>query len=544
MGFMAVMMIGVDPHKASHTAVVINAAEEPLGQLRVRASAVQAERLLEWAQAWPERAWAVEGAGGLGHLLAQQLLSAGERVLDVPPKLAARVRLLATGNINKNDPNDARSVAIAALRSAGIREARRDDHAAVLKVWSKRYRDLGRARTQVACRLHQVLCELVPGGVPGEITAGQARQVLASVTPAGAVDAARWELAAELTEDLRGIDARIRETRKKAAAAVRAAGASLTGLFGVGPVIAAAVSHGDHDVTEGDQLTLEVRRDCDREYLRRASAFIRAKAGQGVPFFVYFNHSLMHMPVIPREEFKGQTGHGDWADSLLELDTDFGTLLDLLDELDLAGSTLVVFAGDNGPEEVMLWRGTPGYWEGSYFAGGEGNLRTPCIVRWPGHIPGGQVSDDIMHVTDWFTTLVRAAGAQEPADRVIDGVNQLAWLTGQRSSSLREGYLYWMGPELYGVKWRNFKLAFVAQQYSTDPVGKLSSPRIINLVADPHEREPLDLPYMHSWTVTHFNRLLGEFQASVDREPPVPPGAPLDFVPSKAQQGTQQPGSG
>ena len=154
---MAMVMIGVDPHKASRTAVAINAAEQPLGQLRVRASAVQAERLLEWAQAWPERAWAVEGAGGLGHLLAQQLLSAGERVLDVPPQLAARVRLLATGDVNKNDPGDARSVAVAALRSAQVREVRRDDHAAVLKVRAKRYQDLGRARTQVACRLHQVL---------------------------------------------------------------------------------------------------------------------------------------------------------------------------------------------------------------------------------------------------------------------------------------------------------------------------------------------------------------------------------------------------
>ena len=238
---MAVVMIGVDPHKASHMAVAISAAEEPVGQLRVRASAVQAERLLGWAQAWPERAWAVEGAGGIGHLLAQQLLSAGERVLDVPPKLAARVRLLATGDVNKNDPNDARSVAVAALRSAGVREVRRDDHAAVLKVWSKRHQDLGQARTQVACRLHQVLCELIPGGVPGQITSGQAGQILASITPAGAVEAARWELAAQLTEDLRGIDTRIRQTRKKTAAVVAAAGTSLTGLFGVGPVIAAAV---------------------------------------------------------------------------------------------------------------------------------------------------------------------------------------------------------------------------------------------------------------------------------------------------------------
>ena len=290
------------------------------------------------------------------------------------------------------------------------------------------------------------------------------------------------------------------------------------------------IKGGERDITELDQLTLEVRRDCDLEYLRRASVFIRGKAAQGVPFFVYFNHSLMHMPVIPREEFKGQTGQGDWADSLFELDTDFGTLLDLLDELGLADDTVVVFAGDNGPEEVQLWRGTPGYWEGSYFAGGEGNLRTPCIARWPGHIAGRQVSDEIIHVTDWFTILLHAAGADAPADRVIDGVNQLPWLGGHDPSQ-RDGYIYWMGPQMYGVKWRNFKLAFVTQTYSTDPVGKLSSPRIINLIADPQEREPLNLPYLHSWTVTHLNKLLADYQASVKREPPVPSGAALGHVP-------------
>jgi transposase len=180
-------------------------------------------------------------SGGVGHLLAQQLLSAGERVLDVQPKLAARVRLLATGDINKNDPNDARSVAVAALRSPGVRQARQDDHAPVLKVWSKRYRDLGRTRTQVACRLHAVLCELVPGGVSKAITGGQAAHLLASITPAGSVAMARCELAAEFTGDLRRIDVQMRDTKKKLATAVRAAGTSLTGLFGVGPVITAAV---------------------------------------------------------------------------------------------------------------------------------------------------------------------------------------------------------------------------------------------------------------------------------------------------------------
>jgi len=243
---MTAVMIGVDPHKGSHTAVAIDASEEPLGKLRVRASASQAQRLVAWAAAWPERTWAVEGAGGLGHLLAQQLVAAGERVLDVQPKLGARVRLLATGASNKNDPNDALSVAVAALRSRTRRPVSADDHAAVLRVWSRRHRDLGRAKNQVACRLHAVLCELVPGGVPEEITAAQAARLLRSAQPSGAGGQARGELAAELLEDMRRMEAQMRESKKKLAVAVKASGTSLTGIFGVGPVIAATVI-GDAD---------------------------------------------------------------------------------------------------------------------------------------------------------------------------------------------------------------------------------------------------------------------------------------------------------
>ena len=125
---------------------------------------------------------------GSGYLLAQQLVSAGETVLDVQPKLGSRVRLLATGNVNKNDPNDARSVAIAALRSKDLRPVAAEDHAAVLKLWSKRRRYLGSLRTQVVCRLHAVLCDLVPGGHPKkEMSAGQAAQLLSGLEPRGAV---------------------------------------------------------------------------------------------------------------------------------------------------------------------------------------------------------------------------------------------------------------------------------------------------------------------------------------------------------------------
>ena len=296
------------------------------------------------------------------------------------------------------------------------------------------------------------------------------------------------------------------------------------------------IKKGKSDVTEGEQLTLEVRRDCDTAYLAHAGEFIRRSVADGSPFFVYFNHSMMHMPVIPREEFKGRSGQGDWADSLLELDRDFGVLLDLLDELGITDNTLVVFAGDNGPEDIVLWRGTPGYWEGSYFAGGEGNLRTPCIVRWPGRVAENRVSDEIMHVTDWFTTILHAAGLSNPRDRVIDGVNQLDWLAGESDSSAREGYIFWMGPEMYGVKWRNFKLVLVEQKYSSDPAGKLSAPRIINLVTDPQEREDVAIPYLHSWTAFHFNRIVRDFRASAHREPLIPAGAPLEFVPSGENQ--------
>jgi len=238
------VMIGIDPHKGSHTAVAVGAAEEPLGRLRVRACPDQAGKLVAWAQAWPERTWAVEGARGLGRLLARQLVAAGERVLDVQPKLAARVRLLEAGDTNKTDPNDARSVAVAALRSKGRQEVTADGHAVVLKVRAKRHRDLSRTRNRVVCRLHAMLCELIPGGVPDEITAGQAARILERVAPAGAVAQARCELAAELLADIRHLDAQRREVKKKLAAAVTASGTSLTEVFGVGPVIAATVIGG------------------------------------------------------------------------------------------------------------------------------------------------------------------------------------------------------------------------------------------------------------------------------------------------------------
>jgi transposase len=238
---MAEVMIGIDPHKSSHTAVAIGQVRSRWASCRCAPARPRPGSCWRWAREWPERAWAIEGAAGLGNLLAQQLVAAGERVLDVPPKLAARVRLLQSGNTSKNDPDDAYSAAVAALRSKAWRPVVAEDHAVVLKIWAKRHRDLARARNQACCRLHAVLCDLVPGGIGREISAGKAAAILEQVTPSGPAATARRELAAGFLAGLRRLDAQLREARKKLAAAVKASGTSLTGLFGAGPVIAGTV---------------------------------------------------------------------------------------------------------------------------------------------------------------------------------------------------------------------------------------------------------------------------------------------------------------
>ncbi len=238
---MAEVIIGIDPHKGSHTAVALDRDEHTLAKLRVKATVAQVEQLRAWAQPWPHRTWAVEGARGLGRLLAQQLVAAGENVVDVQPKLAARVRLLNTGQVNKNDPNDARSVAVAALRAPSSPSITLEDETAAMKMWARRYRDLGSSWTQTVCRLHAVLCDLVPGGFARRISVPQAIQLLETIEARTPADTARLDLARDLVDDLRRIDGQRREVKRRLAVIVAASKTSLTDIHGVGPVVAATV---------------------------------------------------------------------------------------------------------------------------------------------------------------------------------------------------------------------------------------------------------------------------------------------------------------
>lgn len=232
------VMIGVDPHKASHTAVAIGVGEVELARVKVRSTRRQVHQLLEWAEPFEKRTWAIESAGGLGYLLAQQLVAAGEDVVDVPATLASRVRVLGSGRSAKCDPNDALSVAVAALRAPALRSVAIADHAEVLRLLAKRNSDIGDHRTRIVCRLHAALADLAPGGIAKEINASDVEAFLRRVRPGTAVERTRHELALELLEDLRRIDAQLKESHRRIRQAVRASGTSLTEVFGIGPVVA------------------------------------------------------------------------------------------------------------------------------------------------------------------------------------------------------------------------------------------------------------------------------------------------------------------
>jgi transposase len=233
------VIIGVDPHKTSHTAAALDEQDQLLGQQRIPATLDGYRQLRRWAGRWPQRCWAVEGAHGVGRALAQRLVGVGEQVLDVPAKLAARVRVLSTGHGRKSDPDDAVSVAVAGQSGPQLRRVGVEDQAVVLHLLTKRRQDLVAARTQTINRLHRLLLDLVPGGARRNLTANRAAALLAQVAPTGAPAVTRWQLAGELVADARQLEPRIAEVEARIKTTVAQSNTSLLQLFGVGPLLAA-----------------------------------------------------------------------------------------------------------------------------------------------------------------------------------------------------------------------------------------------------------------------------------------------------------------
>ena len=235
------VMIGVDPHKGSHTATMLDRDEHELRRIKVRAGGSQVAELLAWADGVKPRTWAIESAGGMGYLLAQQLVAAGETVLDVPPKLAARVRLLDNNHSDKTDSHDARSTAIVALRNRRLRRVSLEDHSAVLRLLAKRHHDLIAARTRAICRLHTTVTFLVEGHLPRRLRADRAARILAGIHPTTAIAVERKAVARELLAEVRRLDRELAAHSERLSAAVTASRTTLTQLYGVGSIVAAYV---------------------------------------------------------------------------------------------------------------------------------------------------------------------------------------------------------------------------------------------------------------------------------------------------------------
>jgi arylsulfatase len=286
---------------------------------------------------------------------------------------------------------------------------------------------------------------------------------------------------------------------------------------------------------------LEYRPLIDRDLTDRAIRFMKRQARSEKPFFVYLPYTATHFPTMPHPDFEGKSGNSLWGDLLMQIDSYVGELLDTIDDLGIAEETIFIFTADNGPESLSggetsltvetAIHGSAGPWRSTLFSGYEGALRVPFAVRWPGNIKAGRESDEIVHAMDLFPTLASVAGGKVPEDRVIDGIDMSDFLLGKRKESGREGFVVYMGNDVFGVKWRNWKLHFKEQSGWNGVLREYTMPRLYNLMNDPRENDNVLFP--HTWVPKAALSLLTEHVASLQKYPPIAAGAPDPYKPPK-----------
>jgi arylsulfatase A-like enzyme len=278
----------------------------------------------------------------------------------------------------------------------------------------------------------------------------------------------------------------------------------------------------------------DARRQIDRMVTDRAVDHIAKSDGGARPFLLYVAFAFAHHPVLAHPDFKDKSPAGEFGDSLLEHDHNVGRLLDALTAAGIADSTLVVWASDNGPSPLPTvtpwWTiGDAGPWRGEIGTVLEGNIRTSCILRWPGKIPGGRLSNQIVAIVDFFPTLARIAGGKVPTDRPIDGVDHLDFFMGRQEKSNREHVLLFLGQKLMAIKWRNYKVHLDGLDRVDGVIEDWSFPRAYNLAADPKER--WNIIWQNSWLGEAIGPSVAAYQASVKQYPNLAGGQPNDQPP-------------
>jgi arylsulfatase len=276
---------------------------------------------------------------------------------------------------------------------------------------------------------------------------------------------------------------------------------------------------------------LDSRKTIDREIVERAEAFIADATTSANPFFLYLPFTQIHPPLGHHPDFGNATGTGIYGDILAELDYNVGRVLDALTHAGLADDTIVILTGDNGAVTEGIGGGSNGPFRGG-FTGYEAGLRTVGIMRWPGKIEAGRVSGEIVAALDVMPTLASLIGEADrvPDDRPIDGVDQSAFVLGDREKSAREHILFYVGDELFAVKWRSFKIHLKTVENLWAPIQTHLFPPIYDVVNDPGEDNNLmrlNL-FSHSWVYQPMAALLQEHAASMAEYPNIETGVSFE----------------
>ena len=279
-----------------------------------------------------------------------------------------------------------------------------------------------------------------------------------------------------------------------------------------------------------EAYTVDARRRIDGEITDRAIDFMKRETKAKRPFFAFIPYTQPHMPTLPHPDFDGKTGNGHYADVIAEMDHRVGQVLDAIDELGIRDNTIVIWTSDNGPEEAVGWHGTAGFWRGNYFTALEGSLRTSFLIRWPGKITPGGVNNEIVHITDILPTFAGVAGYKVPADREIDGIDQLDFFLGKQKNSNREGFPIYLGETLSAYKWRNWKIHFVKLDSMFGSPEPQNFPLVHHLIKDPKELYP-DRTGETVWVLPAVSKRVVKFEATLAKEPPIPLGTPDPYHP-------------
>jgi arylsulfatase A-like enzyme len=275
-----------------------------------------------------------------------------------------------------------------------------------------------------------------------------------------------------------------------------------------------------------DQYSYERRPFIEKSIEERSIQYLHDHADSERPFFLFISWSLVHHPSLPHPDFEGRSGGGRFADVMMEHDYRVGRVLDAIDDAGLRDDTLVIYASDNGPDRAEYpWIGDTGPFRGYLGTVHEGSIRTPLLIRWPGHVESGVVTNEIVAIHDLFPTLAALANADLPSDRFIDGVDQRNLILGKSSSSARESVFFFRNNALLAIKWRQFKIYLRGESPEREEIEyhDLWTPRIYHLTVDPKEQN--DIAHAgYLWITGVLNQELLPFVASVRRFGLVPIG--------------------